>query len=405
MRSLLSSRRALRPLAAKASLADVAAAKNAVMRSKMLQGKVMVATIAPAARVAISEAFGLDPGDVSAGQMVTLLKHVGFRFVFDVLHAADVTIVEEADELLRRLAAGDLADAPMFTSCCPGWTALVDKQFPALRSAVSTCKSPMLISGALVKRCFAPRVLRRPAEDVWVMSVMPCLKKQDEARAGTDVDMVVTTAELAEIFKQHCMVAQHQFETPFDAPFAESSGAAALFGRSGGVMTAALRYAHAVLTDGAEMPAIVFAPCAGLPEVREARVSIPVARPTHGLPAGAVLGLDVAVIVGIGAAKKYAKAVLAGDRSIARHHFVEVMACAPAGCASGGGQPAVGGNKSLLGARVALLDGLDAANAAEGAHDNRQVEELYREWLGDPGGDLAHQLLHVHRVDDATRGA
>ena len=398
MRSLLS-RRAFRPLAAKASLADVAAAKNAVMRSKMLQGKVMVATVAPAVRVAIAEAFGLDSGDVSAGQVVTLLKHIGFRYVFDVLHAADVTVVEEADELLRRLASGDLDQAPMFTSCCPGWTALVDKQFPDLRPRVSTCKSPMLVSGALVKHCFAPRVLRRPAEDVWVMSVMPCLKKADEARAGTDVDMVVTTAELAEIFKQHCMVAQHQFETPFDAPFAESSGAAALFGRSGGVMTAALRYAHAVLTDGAELPRVEFAPCAALPEIREARLVVPVARSVHCLPAGAVVEFDVAVIVGIGAAKKYAKAVLAGDRSIARHHFVEVMACAPAGCASGGGQPSVGANKGLVGTRVGLLDGLDAGSAVKGAQDNKQVKEVYGAYLGEPGGDVAHRLLHVHREE------
>jgi iron-only hydrogenase group A len=386
-------RRALRCLATSDKVVDLS---SALIRHR--RTKVMVAQVAPAVRVGIAEGFGLRPNQVSPRQLVSALRRAGFHYVFDTLFAADVTILEEGTELLRRLKDGELASRPMFTSCCPGWIALAEQSYPEVLPFISTTKSPQMIMGAIVKHVFAQSIGLEPS-DVHMVSFMPCVRKQGEADreafgndTSRDVDIVVTTKDLIELLKLRDIDLPSEPECDFDDPLGESTGGAHIFGKSGGVMLAALRFAHFALT-GETLGPVVFAPVSGMPGVSEASVTLTPAKGNPvGFPAESIT-LKVAVVAGLGGAKAFLKAVATGT---IEHKFVEVMACAPMGCAGGAGNPNVGKDKALLEERKAALTAFDDEAAKKAAHENAAAKRLYSEYIGEPGGHVAHGLFHTH---------
>lgn len=350
-------------------------------KEKKLAGKKLIAQVAPSVRVALGEPFG---GKVKGTQIVTSLKRIGFDYVFDTNFSADVTIVEEANELIQHIKNGQ----PMYTSCCPGWMQFVDSSCPEIKGYISTCKSPQQMMGALVKTYFAEKIHQKP-EDIYMVSVMPCVKKQGESeQAGIDVfdgikdvDLVVTTQDLADVLKVEGINPIEVEETQFDSPMGESSGGAAIFGRTGGVMLAALRYAYNKLTGKNLEGVPEWSAMDGLPGVKEAEINMTLIN-------GEKLSVKVAVVVGLADAKKYV--AMFKDKKV-RHDFVEVMACFPHGCLGSSGQPQVGKNKALLDQRKAMINELDDGC---GAHQNINLKELYDSFIGEPCGEKAHHLLH-----------
>ncbi|GBF94161.1 iron hydrogenase [Raphidocelis subcapitata] len=391
-------------------------------------GKVVVVQTAPAVRVAIAETMGLAPGDVTAGQMVTGLKKLGFDYVFDTLFAADMTIMEEGTELLHRLEAKAAESAgkpvpaedghaastilPMFTSCCPGWVAMVEKSNPELIPFLSTCKSPQMMMGAILKNYFAASAGVQP-EGVVSCSVMPCVRKQGEAdrdwfatEAGPgavrDVDHVITTAELGKIFQERGINLKELPETEYDNPIGAGSGGAVLFGTTGGVMEAALRTVYE-LVSGEPMGRITYEEVRGLEGIKAATVTIPTSEgsPFKALESapGAGVTLRVAVANGLGNAKKVIKGVSDGTM---QYDFIEVMAC-PGGCIGGGGQPR-STDKLILSKRQAAMYQLDERTTIRRSHENPAVQELYKNWLEKPNSHLAHEKLHTHYVPGGVGG-
>lgn len=357
-----------------------------------------VAAIAPSVRVTAGEAFGLAPGALTAGQLVTALRDgCGFDHVFDVNFAADLTIMEEGAELVSRLSGGTAAAAapplPMFTSCCPGWVTMVEKSFPELLPHLSTARSPQGMMGSVVKTFYARRLGVEPSR-INLVSVMPCTAKKSEAQRpqlAQETDHVLTTREMQRMFVLRGVREVGSLpESDFDSPLGDSTGAAAIFGATGGVMEAALRTAHEVLT-GKELPGINFAAVRGLAGVKEAEVPL-------ALLDGTETTLRVAVVHGTARARRLVERVLAGEAS---YHFVEVMACV-GGCIGGGGQP-----KSLdpdiLARRAAAVYGLDERKAVRKSHENEAVKRLYDEFLGEPLGEMSHRLLHTHYAAAPTR--
>lgn len=349
--------------------------------------KIRIAQVAPAVRVAIGEPFGVK---LNAKQLVSLLKDVGFDYVFDTTSAADLTIVEEATELLHRLTKkGKL---PMFTSCCPGWIQLAEQSFPTIMDNISTCKSPQLMMGALVKHYFSQKIKYHPS-DIFMVSFMPCVRKQAESERlegdttglGPDVDIVLTTNELAKYLKDNNIHIDDKVpETDFDSPLGTGTGSSLLFGRTGGVMISAVRYAYKTIT-GQELVDVQFEEKEGI------KCAVITMSPKDG---GEDITLKVGVIVGLGDVKKFAKKVIAGDPEATSYHFVEMMACAPLGCVGGGGQPPVGKNKSLLETRKDILNNIDSSSVTKDASENKNIEVLYKEFFQEPCGELSHILLH-----------
>jgi iron-only hydrogenase group A len=412
----------------------------AEIANKKSTGKIVVAQIAPAVRVAISEALGKPPGSVKTGQMVAGLRRLGFDYVFDTLFGADLTIMEEGTELLERLAAhleqakkerdaaagqGDAAAAsappppmPMFTSCCPGWIAMVEKSNPELIPYLSTCKSPQMMLGAVIKNYFAASA-NVPPEKVVGVSIMPCVRKQGEADrpwfattgVARDVDHVITTVELAKAFNEAGIDPETLEEEEFDSPLGEGSGGGQLFGTTGGVMEAALRTV-AELVTGKPMDKIVYDEVRGLEGIREATISL---QPGQGTPfyelmmpggggegaAPPPLEIRVAVANGLGNAKKLIKAMKDGE---ARFDFAEVMAC-PGGCISGGGQPR-SADKQIANTRQAAIFALDEKAKIRRPHENEFIQRLYANYLGGRAGHgKAHELFHTHYVAGGVEGA
>lgn len=352
------------------------------IKAKKLAKKVLVAQVAPSVRVALGEPFA---GKVNPQQMVTCLKKIGFDYVFDTFFSADLTIIEEGTELLGQLKKG----APMFTSCCPGWMQFIDQACPEIKQYVSTSKSPQQMMGAVVKTYFAEQIGVSP-NDIYMVSFMPCVKKQGEANLAAndshygykDVDLVITTSELAAMMKEEAMDPTEEGNTPFDNPMGEGTGSGAVFGRTGGVMLAALRFAYSKLTGGV-LPDVDWHPMEGLPGVKEALIQIKTEE-------GYTVGLRVAVVVGLADAKKYVGLFKEGK---VRHDFVEVMACYPAGCVTGGGQPPIGKDKGLVEKRRQAMNAFDDGKASD---TNPWITKLYEEYLGEPMGEKAHELLHRH---------
>ncbi len=344
--------------------------------------KYVVVQHAPSVSVTLAEEFGLKPGTDVDGQMVAGLRRMGFRKVFDTSFAADLTIMEEASELAERIAHG--GKLPMLTSCSPGWIKFIEQFYPQYLANVSTCKSPQQMLGALVKGFFAPRRGMDPAKIVSV-SVMPCTAKKFECSRPEmareyvpDVDYVLTTRELAQLFRMFGVDVGAMVPEATDTPFGERSTAGKIFGATGGVMEAALRTAHFLLT-GKELADLKTQPLRGLKGAKSMQVQI------------GDLEVGVAVVSGLGNARRLLDEFTAGRRDL---HFVEVMTC-PGGCIAGGGQP-FGADINAIRARMQALYKIDRDEPIRTSHSNPSVARLYKEFLGKPLGEMSHRLLHTH---------
>lgn len=345
---------------------------------------ITVVQVAPAVRTAWGESLGIAPEKATMGLMTAALKALGFDYVFDTCFTADLTIMEEANELLQRLKAGDLADHPMFTSCCPGWVRFLKSQYPQLTRQLSTAKSPQQMFGSITKSWFAQKI-GADAKNIRCISIMPCMAKKAECalptmrtEAGPDVDIALTTREFVRMIRADKIDVALLEEAQPDAPLGIHTGAGEIFGASGGVMEAALRTAVFTLTG--------HNPSAdGFQDIRRGQGLREVSYSIGGVP------LRCAVVSGLGEARKLIEAILAGK---AHYDFVEVMAC-PGGCAGGGGQPISCEDQELAGERGKRLYQLDQASLLRFSHENPEVQALYRDYLGEPLSEKAEQLLHT----------
>ena len=346
---------------------------------------ITVVQVAPAVRAAWAEDFGLPLDVATPGRMVSALKSLGFDYVYDTNFSADLTIMEEGSEFIERFTHKDQYPWPMFTSCCPGWVRFVKSQFPDFVPNLSTAKSPQQMFGAVAKTYFAEKK-GIPLEKLKVISVMPCVSKKAESDLPTmvgadgrkDVDIVLTTRELARLLKSDHVNIQDLPEQSFDFPLGTGTGAAVIFGATGGVMDAALRSAYYLVT-GRNPDADAFLPVRGMDGWKEAAFDIP--------GAGTV---RVAVAHGLGNTRKLMEAIQAGK---AHYDFVEIMAC-PGGCAGGGGQPIHDGLE-MAALRGSVLWELDKGSKRRFSHENPEVHALYAEYLEKPLSHRAHQLLHT----------
>lgn len=352
--------------------------------------KYVVFQTAPAVRVAIGEEFGLPIGTRCTGKMVSAIRRLGADKVFDVDFAADLTIMEEGTELLNRIKNGGVL--PMITSCSPGWIKYCETFYPDFIPNLSTCKSPNQMQGAVTKTYFAKQNDLDP-RDIYVVSVMPCTAKKFEiarpefGRDGyRDVDANLTTRELARMIRQAGLDFVHLPEEEFDDMLGESTGAAVIFGVTGGVMEAALRTVVDVLT-GEDMPRLEYGDVRGLEGIKEATVNV------NGTD------INVAIVHGTANAAKLLNAIRAGEKT---YHFIEVMGC-PGGCVTGGGQPIVDARTRYYvdprAARAAATYSEDESMAIRKSHKNPAVQKLYAEFLGEPNSHIAHELLHTTYVD------
>ena len=357
--------------------------------------KITVVQIAPAVRAAWAEYYHLDPKFATAQRMVTALKQIGFDYVFDTNFAADLTIMEEASEFIDRFTHRDRYTWPMFTSCCPGWVRFVKGQFPRFINNLSTAKSPQQMFGAVAKSYFAKSIGADP-HDIFVVSVMPCVSKKSECALPTmtdacgdpDVDVVLTTREMVRLFRSDCIVPAELEEAEFDSPLGSGTGAAVIFGATGGVMDAALRSAYYLVT-GKNPDPDAFQQVRGSKLWKEAAFEIP--------GAGKV---RVAVVSGLANTRRLIEAVDSGEVD---YDFVEVMAC-PGGCAGGGGQPIHEGVE-MASSRGSRLWKLDAKAPIRFSHENPDVMTLYRTYLKKPLGEKSHHLLHTdHEAWEAKHG-
>ena len=357
--------------------------------------KFVVVQPAPAVRVALGEEFGLPMGTRVTGKMSQALRRLGFDKVFDTDFGADLTIMEEAAELISRIKNGGVL--PMFTSCSPGWIKYVEHNFPELIPNLSSCKSPMEMEGAIIKSYYAEKAGIDPRSIV-VVGVMPCTaKKFETARpemevdALRSVDITITTRELARMIRDARIdFASLPDEECFDELVAESTGAAAIFGVTGGVMEAALRTAADVL-ENRSVENVEYQAVRGIEGVKEATFTL------------GGKELKVAIASSTGAAKQLIRRIQSGDASYA---FVEVMAC-PGGCVNGGGQPIVNATKRMdLDPRKVRAAGLyaeDEAKVIRKSHENPDIQKLYAEYLGEPNGHRAHELLHTTYTDRSRK--
>ena len=347
--------------------------------------KITVVQVAPAVRSAWAEHFHLDPKFATAQRMVTALKQMGFDYVFDTNFAADLTIMEEGSEFVRRFTHRGKYKWPMFTSCCPGWVRFIKGQFPAYVEQLSTAKSPQAMFGAVAKSYFAKKIGADP-HDIFVVSVMPCTAKKAEAAlpnlndacGEADVDVVLTTREIVRMFRGEQINPAVLDETPFDSPLGTGTGAAVIFGATGGVMDAALRSAYYLIT-GENPDPDAFTAVRGMDGWKEAVFSIPGAGDVR-----------VAVVSGLGNTRKLMNAL---DEGMVDYDFVEVMAC-PGGCAGGGGQPIHDGVE-MAECRGEVLWNLDKNDKLRFSHENSDVLALYHEYLKEPLSERAHHLLHT----------
>lgn len=344
--------------------------------------KHVVVQTAPAVRVALGEMFGLPPGTRVTGKMVAALRRLGFAEVFDTDFAADLTIMEEATELLERLKNG--GKLPMITSCSPGWVKFAEYFYPELLENLSTCKSPHEMFGALVKAYYSETKGINP-KDIYVVSIMPCVAKKFEAgrpelaaNGVPDVDAVLTTRELGRMIKEAGLDFNTLPDEDFDQPLGMSSGAGVIFGTTGGVMEAALRTAHAWLT-GEDLNTIPFQAIRGEEGLKEAEISLGETK------------LKVAVAHSLAQARHLLDRIKRGE---ADYHFIEIMAC-PGGCIGGGGQPH-GTTNAVRRQRATGIYSEDEAKTIRRSHENPAIQEIYNTYLDHPGSEKAHHLLHTH---------
>ncbi len=360
-----------------------------VMQAIADPDKVVIAGVAPSVRVALGEEFGYPIGTDVEGKMVQALKMLQFDKVFDVNLTADLTILEEANELIERLTTG--GTLPMITSCSPGWIRFLEYYYPELIPNLSTCKSPQQMFGAIVKTYYAKKMNIDP-EKIYVVAVMPCVAKKfektraDEDASGyPDIDAVITTRELAKMIKKSGILFKDIPEAKFDSPLGEYTGAGVIFGATGGVMEAALRTAVETVS-GKKLENVEFKEVRGFEGVKEATYK-----------AGDVT-VNVAVASGLENASKICEAIKNGT---ANYQFVEIMAC-PGGCINGGGQPIVDAytrrNVDYRGLRAKALYARDESLKERKSHENSECKAIYDEYLGKPGSHEAHKVLHTSYV-------
>lgn len=344
--------------------------------------KVVVVQTAPAVRVALGESFGLEPGTVVTGKMVNALRRLGFKKVFDTNFAADLTIMEESNEFVERLKGN--GKLPILTSCCPGWVNFMEQQFSDMIDIPSTCKSPHEMFGAVAKSYLCEKMGIEP-KDLVVVSVMPCIAKKFEAARPelesegiSDVDVVITTRELASMIKEAGINFLELEEEDFDDPLGESTGAGAIFGATGGVIEATVRTAYEKIT-GEELGNLEFTDLRGLTGIKETQVEI------DGKT------IRIAVANGLGNTRRLLEKVKSGEEEF---HAIEVMAC-PGGCIGGGGQPYHHGDLSILRRRAEGIYSIDKNKKKRKSHENEKVQKLYDEFFGGVASPLAHELLHT----------
>ena len=347
---------------------------------------VMVQT-APAVRVGLGEEFGLDPGSISTGKMVAALKALGFDYVFDTNFAADLTIMEEANEFVNRFVKGE--KLPILTSCCPAWINFMEYEYPDLLPYLSTCKSPQSMFSPIARHYFAEKVLNKKYDEVIVMSIMPCVAKKFEVsreelgeNGYLDTDISLTTRELARMIKEAGIDLANIDEAEFDNPLGYSTGAADIFGTTGGVLEAALRTAYHDITKE-ETPSLDFKVVRGMDGIKEASLEI----------AGHTV--NVAAASSLGNARKLMDELREGN---SKYHVIEIMAC-PGGCVAGAGQPYNHGDYDIVKARAKALYEIDAHKVDRLSHHNPDIIKLYDEFLGEKGGHIAHKLLHTQYYD------
>ncbi len=344
--------------------------------------KTVVVQTAPAVRVAIGEPFGMEPGSIATGKLVTGLRMLGFDSVFDTDFGADLTIMEETTEFIDRIKKNE--NLPILTSCCPGWVKFFEHQFPELIYMPSTAKSPQQMFGAIAKSYYAEKIgVKR--EDIVVVSIMPCLAKKYEADRDElktdgypDVDYVLSTRELADMFREAGIPLDKLDESDFDNPLGESTGAGVIFGASGGVLEAALRTAADWLS-GEDVQEIDFEAVRGLDGVKETTVTV------------AGMELKAAITSGLGNARKILEKIKRGE---AEYHIIEIMAC-PGGCLNGGGQPYSQHDCSIIKKRKDAIYTDDKNHTIRKSHQNPYIIKLYDEFLEKPGSHKAHELLHT----------
>lgn len=351
--------------------------------------KHVIVQTAPAVRAALGEAFGLPIGTNTQGKMAAALRRIGFDKVFDTNFSADLTIMEEAHEFLDRVQNGGVL--PMITSCSPGWIKYCEHYFPDMTENLSSCKSPQQMFGAIAKSYYAEKNGLRP-EDIVSVSIMPCTAKKFEigrenqaANGVPDVDYSLTTRELARMIKRTGLNFLSLPDEEFDAPLGLGTGAAVIFGATGGVMEAALRTAVETLT-GEELASLDFTEVRGMEGIKEAVYPV------------AGMDVKVAVASGLGNARKLLEKVRSGE---ADYHFIEIMGC-PGGCVNGGGQPqqpgSVRNTVDIRALRAQVLYDADKNNPIRKSHENPAIKELYETYLGAPGSEKAHHLLHTTYV-------
>ncbi len=359
--------------------------------------KHVVVHTAPSIRAAIGEGFGHEPGTNQTGKMVTALRRLGFHKVFDTNFTADLTIMEEATELVSRIKNGGVL--PLLTSCSPGWINFLEKFYPELIPNASSCKSPMGMMSTLLKTYYAEKMGLKP-EDIFVVAVMPCVAKKYEAsrpehflKEGVPfTDAVLTTRELIYMIKCYGIEFNEIPDGVFDNPLGESSGAADIFGSTGGVMEAALRTAYEVVT-GKNLDHVEFESVRAVEGLREREIDIDGTK------------IKVAVANGINNAKIILEKVKKGEEQF---HVIEIMAC-PGGCVCGGGQPHPPKgwkvlDQKLRAARAGALYTIDSNKKLRKSHENESIKKLYKEYLGEPGGEKAHHLLHTTYKARLPRG-
>lgn len=353
------------------------------------ESKHVVVQTAPAVRAALGEEFGYPMGTDVEGKMAAALRRIGFDKVFDTDFSADLTIMEEANEFLERVHNGGVL--PMMTSCSPGWIKYCEHYYPDQLEHLSSCKSPQQMFGAITKTYYAEK-MGIPPEDIVCVSVMPCtakkfeLQREDQYAAGVpDVDISITTRELARLIRRVGIDFRSLPDEGFDDPLGESTGAGVIFGATGGVMEAALRTAVEKLT-GKELEKVEFTEVRGTDGIKEATYNV------------AGMDVKVAVASGLGNAKMIMDKVRSGESD---YHFIEIMCC-PGGCVNGGGQPQVHADvrnfEDVRALRAKALYDNDAAKTIRKSHENLSVKKVYDEYLGYPGSERAHQILHTTYV-------
>ncbi|MBR4666581.1 MAG: [Lentisphaeria bacterium] len=347
--------------------------------------KTVIVDTAPAVRVAVGQEFGFEPGTPVTGKLVAGLRALGFDKVFDINFAADLTIMEEGNELVGRIKSGK--NLPILTSCCPGWINFIEHNFPDLLNIPSSCKSPQQMFGAIAKSFYAQKIGVKP-EDLIVVSVMPCQAKKYEAarpefapNGVRDIDYVITTRELCKMFKEAGVNLANLNDEEYDSPLGLSTGAADIFGVTGGVLEAALRSAYFLINGkNLEGDAINFRAVRGLDGIKEAKI-----------PITKDLTINVAACSGLGNARKVLEMVRKDPK---RFQAIEIMAC-PGGCINGGGQPYLHGDAALLEKRMKGIYTEDERKTLRLSHENPDIQALYKEFLGEPGSEKAHHLLHT----------